>query len=128
MKPIALVAPLINLLLLWLILLTYHLTELLLPCPMPGNKSESRGNALAQKKVQLIPFTEVLYDKGGKIQRTGCLHVLALQIDPIKLSSPRLQDLFHCGISVNYYFYDEPIALVAPLTPAHISSIMGLIE
>ena len=37
-------------------------------CPMPDNKSESRGNALAQKKAQLIPCTVVLYDKGGTTQ------------------------------------------------------------
>ena len=36
-------------------------------------KVESRGNALAQKQLQLIPCTMVLYDKGGTIQRAGCL-------------------------------------------------------
>ena len=33
------------------------------------------GNALAQKKAQLIPCTVVLYDKGGTNQRAGCLRV-----------------------------------------------------
>ena len=44
-------------------------------CPMPDNKSESRGNALAQKKTQLIPCTVVLYDKVGTNQQAGCLQV-----------------------------------------------------
>jgi hypothetical protein len=33
------------------------------------------GNALAQKKAQLIPCTVVLYDKGGTNQRAACLWV-----------------------------------------------------
>ena len=33
------------------------------------------GNALAQKKAQLIPCTVVLYEKGGTNQRAGCLLV-----------------------------------------------------
>ena len=48
----------------------------LLPlCSMPDNKSEGRGNALAQKKAQLIPCTVVLFDKEGTNQHAGFLRV-----------------------------------------------------
>ena len=52
----------------------------LLPlCPMPDNKSESRGECLAQKKAQLIPCTVVLYDKGGTNQRASCVSAITKQ-------------------------------------------------
>ena len=40
---------------------------------------------LGPKQAQLLPYTVVLYDKGGTIQRAGCLHCLRVLVHIVRL-------------------------------------------
>ena len=61
------------------------------------------GMPWPEKKAQLIPCTVVLCDKGGTIQRAGCLNVYGCKRfqKASKLSSSRSYDLIRRGIGNN---------------------------